>query len=89
MEGLRFTDGIDEVYELYPQLEDQGATMIIILAHYGGLNPCTGLAEALDPEHIDLILSGHAEPRSWRKPTASRWSRAEATAQRSVESILL
>jgi 2',3'-cyclic-nucleotide 2'-phosphodiesterase (5'-nucleotidase family) len=61
-EGLRFTDGIDEVYELYPQLEDQGATMIIVLAHYGGLKPCTGLAEALDPEHIDLILSGHAEP---------------------------
>lgn len=61
-EGLRFTDGIDEVSEFYPQLEGQGATVIIVLGHYGGLEACTELAEALDPEHIDLIISGHAGP---------------------------
>lgn len=61
-EGLNFTDGIAEVNELVPELEDLGATVIIVVGHYGDAEAVRPLAEGIDPEHVDLIISGHAGP---------------------------
>jgi 2',3'-cyclic-nucleotide 2'-phosphodiesterase (5'-nucleotidase family) len=55
--------------ELVPEIEAEGATMIIVLAHLGGFWPLDpedevyNLAMGLDPECIDLIVSGHTHSR--------------------------
>lgn len=66
---LDFLDPAPIVMELLPEMEAKGATMIIVLAHLGGFWPLGpddevyNLAMGLDPEHIDLIVSGHTHSR--------------------------
>ena len=66
---LDFRDPAPIIMELVPEIEAEGATMIIVLAHLGGFWPLDpedevyNLAMGLDPEHIDLIVSGHTHSR--------------------------
>lgn len=63
--NLEFTDPAEAVMDLVDDVEDKGATIIIVLAHLGGFWPLGpddevyNLAMGLDPEDIDLIVSGH------------------------------
>jgi 2',3'-cyclic-nucleotide 2'-phosphodiesterase (5'-nucleotidase family) len=62
---LDFRDPAPIIMELVPEMEAEGATVIIVLAHMGGFWPLDpedevyNLATGLDSEHIDLIVSGH------------------------------
>ncbi len=65
---LMFTDPVEAVNEVLPEAEDEGATMIIVLAHIGGFWPdfeegIKDLACGLDPDEVDLIVSGHTHSR--------------------------
>ena len=63
--NLEFTDPAEAVMDLVDDVEANGATLIIVLAHMGGFWPLDpedevyNLAMGLDPEHINLIVSGH------------------------------
>jgi len=62
--NLDFTDPDDAVNDLIDDVEGNGATMIIVLAHIGGFWPdfeegIKDLACGLDPDEVDLIVSGH------------------------------
>jgi len=63
--NLEFTDPAVVVMDLVDDVEAEGATIIIVLAHMGGFYPLSegdevyNLAMGLDPEDIDLIVSGH------------------------------
>ena len=63
--NLAFTDPADAVTDLVDDVEAEGATVIIVLAHMGGFWPLGeddevyNLAMGLDSEEIDLIVSGH------------------------------
>ena len=65
--NLDFTDPAEAVNELVDDVEEKGATMIIVVAHIGGFWPdfveVGDLANALDPEKVDLIVSGHTHSR--------------------------
>lgn len=65
--NLDFTDPAEAVNELVDDVEAKGATMIIVVAHIGGFWPDFGevgdLANALDTEKVDLIVSGHTHAR--------------------------
>ncbi|UCD98482.1 MAG: S8 family serine peptidase [Chloroflexota bacterium] len=65
---LDFTDPVAAVEENIPLVEAEGANMVIVLAHLGGFWPdfaegIGDLACGLDPEHVDLIISGHTHSR--------------------------
>jgi 2',3'-cyclic-nucleotide 2'-phosphodiesterase (5'-nucleotidase family) len=65
---LMFTDPAQAVYDVLPEAEAEGATMIVVLAHIGGFFPSFegGIGDfacALDPEKVDLIVSGHTHSR--------------------------
>jgi 2',3'-cyclic-nucleotide 2'-phosphodiesterase (5'-nucleotidase family) len=65
---LDFTDPDDAVNELVDDVEAEGATMIVVLAHLGGFWPdfaegIGDLACSLDSEKVDLIVSGHTHSR--------------------------
>ena len=59
-EGLRFTDGPEEVRDLSRTLRDQGADLILVLSHLG-LPQDLDLARQV-PD-VDVILSGHTHNR--------------------------
>jgi 2',3'-cyclic-nucleotide 2'-phosphodiesterase (5'-nucleotidase family) len=65
--NLIFTDPAVEVAKVLPEVEKEGADMIVVLAHIGGYWPnFEGLADfvcALDPEKIDFVVAGHAHTR--------------------------
>jgi len=66
--NLMFTDPVEAVYDVLPEVEAEGATMIVVLAHIGGFYPgfeegIKDLACGLDPEKVDLIVSGHTHSR--------------------------
>jgi len=71
--NLAFTDPADAVTDLVDDVEAEGATVIIVLAHMGGFWPLGeddevyNLAMGLDSEEIDLIVSGHthADLHDW------------------------
>jgi 2',3'-cyclic-nucleotide 2'-phosphodiesterase (5'-nucleotidase family) len=60
---LRFTDPATEVNGIIDEVIAGGATVVIVDAHIGGFSPdyadIAALANALDPEKVDVILSGH------------------------------
>lgn len=66
--NLLFTDPVQAVNDVLPEVEAEGATMVVVLAHIGGFYPDFGegimdLACGLDPEKVDLIVSGHTHSR--------------------------
>ena len=68
VENLMFTDPVEAVNEVLPEAEAEGATMIVVLAHIGGFYPppfeeIEDLACGLDPDKVDLIISGHTHSR--------------------------
>jgi 2',3'-cyclic-nucleotide 2'-phosphodiesterase (5'-nucleotidase family) len=64
---LIFTDAAAEVANVLPEVEADGADLVVVLAHIGGYWPDFGeLADfvcALDPDAIDLVVSGHTHSR--------------------------
>jgi 2',3'-cyclic-nucleotide 2'-phosphodiesterase (5'-nucleotidase family) len=65
---LMFTDPAGAVNDVLPEAEKEGATMIVVLAHIGGFWPdfaegIGDLACGLDPDEVDLIVSGHTHSR--------------------------
>jgi S-sulfosulfanyl-L-cysteine sulfohydrolase len=60
-EGVRFTDGPDEVRELSATLREQGADVIVVLSHLGLPQDIELAAEVADAP--DVILSGHTHNR--------------------------
>ncbi|MEN9864687.1 MAG: hypothetical protein RL748_277 [Pseudomonadota bacterium] len=71
--GLRFTDEVETVNKLVPELVGQGAAAIVVLVHQGGFTTastvndktCPGLSgdivnitDRFDPR-IDVVISGH------------------------------
>jgi 2',3'-cyclic-nucleotide 2'-phosphodiesterase (5'-nucleotidase family) len=65
---LVFRDPVEAVEEVLPEAEAEGATMIVVLAHIGGFWPdfaegIGDLACGLDPDKVDLIVSGHTHSR--------------------------
>jgi len=68
VDNLMFTDPVEAVNEVLPEAEAEGATMIVVLAHIGGFYPppfeeIEDLACGLDPDKVDLIISGHTHSR--------------------------
>ncbi len=68
VDDLMFTDPVEAVEEVLPEAEDEGATMIVVLAHIGGFWPdfdegIMDLACGLDSDEVDLIVSGHTHNR--------------------------
>lgn len=66
--NLMFTDPVEAVDDVLPEAEAEGATMIVVLAHIGGFWPdfeegIKDLACGLDPDEVDLIVSGHTHSR--------------------------
>ena len=66
--NLVFTDPVEAVNRVLPRAERRGATMIVVLAHIGGFWPdfeegIADLACGLDPDKVDLIVSGHTHSR--------------------------
>ncbi|NIN66288.1 MAG: hypothetical protein GTO63_16665 [Anaerolineae bacterium] len=65
--NLMFTDPVEAVNDVLPEVEHEGATMIVVLAHIGGYWPDFGevgdLACGLDADEVDLIVSGHTHGR--------------------------
>jgi len=66
--NLMFTDPVQAVYDVLPEAEKEGATMVVVLAHIGGFWPnfeegIKDLACGLDPDKVDLIISGHTHAR--------------------------
>lgn len=70
--NLMFTDPVQAVYDVLSEAEAEGATMIVVDAHLGGFyNSAThsvegeivDLACGLDPDKVDLIVSGHTHSR--------------------------
>ena len=65
---LMFTDPVEAVNDVLPEAEAEGATMIVVVAHIGGFWPnfeegIKDLACGLDPDEVDLIVSGHTHSR--------------------------
>jgi 2',3'-cyclic-nucleotide 2'-phosphodiesterase/3'-nucleotidase len=65
---LLFLDPVEQVNEVLPEVEAEGATMVVVLAHIGGYWPnfaegIKDLACGLDSEKVDLIVSGHTHGR--------------------------
>lgn len=65
---LLFLDPVEQVNEVIPEVEAEGATMVVVLAHIGGYWPdfaegIKDLACGLDSEKVDLIVSGHTHGR--------------------------
>jgi 5'-nucleotidase/UDP-sugar diphosphatase len=65
---LMFTDPVQAVNDVLPKAEAEGATMIVVDAHIGGFYPDfeEGIKEfacGLDPDKVDLIVSGHTHSR--------------------------
>jgi 2',3'-cyclic-nucleotide 2'-phosphodiesterase (5'-nucleotidase family) len=65
---LLFLDPIEQVQEVLPEVEAEGATMVVVLAHIGGFWPAfeegiMDLACGLDSDRVDLIVSGHTHGR--------------------------
>lgn len=72
VEGLEFTDEVETVNALVPELRNQGVRSIVVLLHQGGVpgnpadyNGCSGvagpgvdIAQQLDPA-VDVVVSGH------------------------------
>ncbi len=69
VEHLDFRDPAAAIVDLVPEMEAEGATIIVVLAHLGGYPPLDSrdevyrMAMGLDPGHIDLICSGHTHLR--------------------------
>ncbi len=67
VDDLVFTDPVQAVNDVLPEVEGEGATMIVVLAHIGGFFPdFAGLTDfvcGLDPERVDLVVSGHTHSR--------------------------
>ncbi len=68
VDDLDFTDPAAAVNDLIDDAETDGATMIIVNAHLGGFWPdfaegIGDLACGLDPDKVDLIVSGHTHSR--------------------------
>ncbi|MGD8814349.1 MAG: 5'-nucleotidase C-terminal domain-containing protein [Anaerolineales bacterium] len=66
--NLVFLDPVEQVEEVLPEVERDGATMVVVLAHIGGYWPdfeegIKDLACGLDPDRVDLIVSGHTHSR--------------------------
>jgi 2',3'-cyclic-nucleotide 2'-phosphodiesterase (5'-nucleotidase family) len=66
--NLMFTDPVGAVNDVLPEAEADGATMVVVLAHIGGFYPnfeegIKDLACGLDPNEVDLIISGHTHSR--------------------------
>jgi 5'-nucleotidase/UDP-sugar diphosphatase len=65
--NLMFTDPVQAVNDVLPEAEAEGATMIVVDAHIGGFYPdFEGIKEfacGLDPDKVDLIVSGHTHSR--------------------------
>ena len=65
---LVFTDPVAAVNDQLPKVEATGANMVIVVAHIGGFYPnfdegIKDLACGLDPNKVDLIVSGHTHSR--------------------------
>lgn len=65
---LDFTDPDDAANDLIDDVQAEGATMIVVVAHLGGFWPdfeegIMDFACSLDPEDVDLIVSGHTHSR--------------------------
>ena len=72
VEGLEFTDEVETVNRVIPELKAQGVRSIVVLLHQGGTpsdptqyNGCAGvtgpgvdIAQQLDPA-VDVVVSGH------------------------------
>ena len=68
VDDLMFTDPAEAVNDVLPEAEAEGATMIVVLAHVGGYWPnfeegIMDLACGLNPDEVDLIVSGHTHGR--------------------------
>jgi 2',3'-cyclic-nucleotide 2'-phosphodiesterase (5'-nucleotidase family) len=67
VEDLMFTDPIQAVNDVMREVEKDGATMIVVLAHIGGYWPDFGYLEefacGLDADKVDYIISGHSHGR--------------------------
>jgi 2',3'-cyclic-nucleotide 2'-phosphodiesterase (5'-nucleotidase family) len=66
--NLVFLDGADAVNDVLPEVEAEGATIIIVAAHIGGFFPNFGegimdFTCGLDPDKVDLVVSGHTHSR--------------------------
>lgn len=66
--NLIFTDPITAVNEVIPEAEEEGATLIVVVAHIGGSWPdfeegIKDFACGLDSGKVDLIVSGHTHSR--------------------------
>src|SRR5574341_527715 len=66
--NLVFTDPAEAVAEVLPEVEAEGATLIVVVAHIGGFFPnfAEGIMDftcRLDPERVDLVVSGHTHSR--------------------------
>lgn len=66
--NLVFLDGAEAVNEVIPEVEAEGATMIVVLAHIGGFFPnfnegIKDLACGVSSDKVDLIVSGHTHSR--------------------------
>lgn len=64
---LLFTDPVQAVNDVLPEVQAEGATVVVVLAHIGGYYPdFAGLSEfvcGLDPQQVDLVVSGHTHNR--------------------------
>ncbi len=65
---LVFTDPVEAVNKQLPKVEATGANMVIVVTHIGGFYPdfAEGIADlacGLDPDKVDLIVSGHTHSR--------------------------
>jgi 2',3'-cyclic-nucleotide 2'-phosphodiesterase (5'-nucleotidase family) len=67
VDDLIFTDPAAEVAEVLPEVEGDGAELVVVLAHIGGFWPDFGelgdFVCGLDAEKIDLVVSGHTHAR--------------------------
>jgi len=66
--GLTFTDPAAAILRVLPEVEAEGATVVVVLAHFGvesgGVSPLADLALALDPSRVHVIVGGHTHRRS-------------------------
>lgn len=68
VDGLTFGDPVAAVNKALDRMEDEDVDLVVVLAHIGGFWPDfeEGLKEfacGLDPEEVDLIVSGHTHSR--------------------------